>query len=90
MDDSKDKNVGSIRRLSAQGKAHRVLGNDKEADRLRDKSKKRSAGFAKALARHDAATGFKKQGDRPAVKGSPVDKATKKMPSSYYKEETEE
>lgn len=89
MDDRKDKNVASVNRLRAQGKAHRVLGNDKEADRLRDKAKKRDDGFAKAVARHNAATGFRKKGQPPAVKGSPVDKATQKMPSSYYKEEHE-
>lgn len=89
MDDRKDKNVASVNRLRAQGKAHRVLGNDKEADRLRDKAKKRDDSFAKAQARHYAATGFKKKGQPPAVKGSPVDKATQKMPSSYYKEEHE-
>jgi hypothetical protein len=77
---------GSVPTLRAQGKAHRVLGNDKEADRLRDKAKKRDSYFAKAIARHNAGTGFKKKGQAPAVKGSPVDKASKKMPQSYYKE----
>jgi hypothetical protein len=84
------KSTTSIRDMKAKSRAHRTLGNDSEADRLKDKAKKRNLGFDKAAARNLASRGVIKKGGRPATKGDMIHKAAQKMPSSYYKEETEE
>jgi hypothetical protein len=91
-EDSSDKNIPSIRRLRAQGKAHRVLGNDKEADRLRDKAKKRDSYFSKAMVRTDAQTPGRSVSKIVSniPKTAPYVKAAKTMPASYHKEEVEQ
>jgi len=83
-DDYKDKSVASDRRLKAQSKAHRTLGNDKEADRLKNKAKKRDSYFAKAMVRHDAQQGKLNLARTDST--SPYAKAAKTMPASYNKE----
>ena len=70
----------SVSALRKKSRAHATLGNNDEAKRLKKKASIRDAGTAKALARTDAQSGKK-----IALPGSAVDKASKKMPSSYNK-----
>lgn len=76
----------SMRDMKAKSKAHRTLGNDSEADRLKDKVKNRELGFDKAAARNFASRGVHKKDRRPATNKDMIHKAAQKMPSSYYKE----
>jgi hypothetical protein len=72
-----DKSDSALRK---KARAHKTLGNDAEAKRLKDKAKKRSTGFDKATARQLAqTTGY------TGEKGSRLDKAANKMPQSYRK-----
>jgi hypothetical protein len=72
-----DKSDSALRK---KARAHKTLGNDAEAKRLKDKAKKRSDSFTKAAARSLAqTTGY------TGEKGSKLDKAANKMPQSYRK-----
>lgn len=76
-----DKSDSALRK---KARAHKTLGNDAEAKRLKDKAKKRSDSFTKAAARSLAqTTGY------TGEKGSKLNKAANKMPKSYRKEEVE-
>lgn len=73
----------AINKLKAKSRAHKTLGNDAEAKEYADKAKKRDIGLNRAIARH----GARMTGNRVPVKGSPYEKALKKVPHSYFKEE---
>ena len=72
----------AINKLKAKSRAHKTLGNDAEAKKYADKAKKRDIGLNRAIARH----GARMTGNRVPVKGSPYEKALKKVPHSYFKE----
>ena len=71
------RNSNDIRTLRKKANANAILGNDQEASRLKSKAEKRGQGLTQAFARMG--------GD--AAPGSPVDKARKKIPSSYLNRE---
>lgn len=80
VDPSGSTNPNTISSMKQKAKANSTLGNDAEAARLRTKVKNSGMGTAKAYAR---------MGDK-GMPGSAVDKAAKKMPSSYRSEEVEQ
>jgi len=77
VDPSGSTNLNTISSMKQKAKANSTLGNDAEAARLRTKAKISGNSTAKAYAR---------MGDT-GMPGSAVDKAAKKMPASYRKEE---
>lgn len=93
LDKYMSKTHSSVRDMKKKSRAHKTLGNDAEAERLKKKAKNREDGFTKALTRQDAITGgLKKRSDGVLThrdgtalnKGSAVEKQSKKMPASYW------
>jgi hypothetical protein len=80
VDPSGSTNPNTISSMKQKAKANSTLGNDAEAARLRNKAKISGKSTAKAYAR---------MGEK-GMPGSAVDKAAKKMPSSYRSEEVEQ